>query len=128
MLINLSILFVFAVAMGHLLDPDDIDALFSFVSNAKSKWKEIGRNLGFTMKDLSDIVTMKAVNQDQDCFQELLQRWLNWAPPCRSFPYTEDLVGALRHVELHRLALSLEKNPDFMGNKEYTRIERASSC
>ena len=114
-----------AGAMGHLLDPEDVDKLFAFVESAKSKWRDIGRKLGFTMKDMEGIVTKKGVNQDQDCFQELLDLWLNWAPPCRSFPYTEDLVEALRHVQLHRLALRLEKNDDFMAKKEYTVIERA---
>lgn len=113
-------------AMGHLLDPEDVDALFSFVSSAKGKWRDIGRLLGFTIKDMEDIITMKGVNQDQDIFQELLLRWLNWAPPQRSFPYTEDLVEALRSVQLHRLALNLERNANFMDDKRRTRIERAS--
>eukprot|EP00731_Ephydatia_muelleri_P005300 Em0002g1476a len=95
------------VASGH---SKDVDALFAFVLSTKSKWKDIDRHQGFTMKDLNDLVTLKTLSQDQDCFQELLHRWLNWAPPSRSFSYTEDLVGALRHVELHRLALNLEKN------------------
>ena len=111
--------------MGHLLDPEDVDKLYSFVESAKPKWRDIGRTLGFTLNDLDGIVAKKGISQDQDYLQEMLYLWLNWAPPYRSFPYTEDLVDALRHAELHRLALRLEQNDNFMKDKEYGRMIRA---
>ena len=112
--------------MGHLLDPEDVDALFEVVKSAKAKWKDIGRKLGFTVKEMDNIVAKKGISQDQDYFQELLDLWLNWAPPEKSFPCTEDLLEALRHIGQHRLALKLEKCDDFMGKKEL--IKRKYLC
>ena len=103
--------------MGHLLDPEDVDALFEVVKSAKAKWRDIGRELGFTLREMDDIVAKKGISQDQDYFQELLDLWLNWAPPEKSFPCTEDLLEALRHIGQHRLAMKLEQRDDFMGKK-----------
>ena len=103
--------------MGHLLDPEDVDALFEIVKGAKAKWRDIGRELGFTVKEIDNIVAKKGISQDQDYFQELLDLWLNWAPPEKSFPCTEDLLEALRHIGQHRLALKLEKCDDLMGKE-----------
>ena len=107
--------------MGHVLDPEDVDPLFEVVKSAKSKWRDIGRELGFTLKEMDNIVQKKGISQDQDYFQELLDLWLNWAPPERPFPFTEDLLEALRRIGQHRLALKLADNEDFMGKKELTK-------
>ena len=104
--------------MGHLLDPEDVDSLFGIVKGAKAKWRDIGRELGFTLKEMGEIVQKKGISQDQDYFQELLDLWLNWAPPQRPFPCTEDLVDALRHIGQHRLARTLENTEIIMGMKK----------
>ncbi|KAL5505493.1 hypothetical protein EMCRGX_G006936, partial [Ephydatia muelleri] len=80
--------------MGHMLDPEDVDSLFGIVKGAKAKWRDIGHELGFTLKEMDEIVQKKGISQDQDYFQELLDLWLNWAPPQRPFPCTEDLLDA----------------------------------
>ena len=63
----------------------------------------------------------RGISQDQVYFQELLDIWLNWAPPERPFPFTEDLLDALRRIGHHRLALKLEAIEGFMGKKELTK-------
>ncbi|KAL5505499.1 hypothetical protein EMCRGX_G006944 [Ephydatia muelleri] len=113
--------------MGHMLDPEDVDSLFGIVKGAKAKWRDIGRELGFTLKEMDEIVQKKGISQDQDYFQELLDLWLNWAPPQRPFPCTEDLLDALRRIGQHRLALKLEGIEDFMGKKELIKRSPRSS-
>ncbi|KAL5505482.1 hypothetical protein EMCRGX_G006919 [Ephydatia muelleri] len=103
--------------MGHMLNPEDVDSLFGIVKGAKAKWRDIGRELGFTLKEMDEIVQKKGISQDQDYFQELLDLWLNWAPPQRPFPCTEDLLDALRRIGQHRLALTLENTEIIMGMK-----------
>ena len=100
-----------------MLNPEDVDSLFDIVKGAKAKWRDIGRELGFTLKEMDEIVQKKGISHDQDYFQELLDLWLNWAPPQRPFPCTEDLLDALRHIGQHRLALTLENTEIIMGMK-----------
>ena len=109
--------------MGHMLDPEDVDSLFAIVQSAKAKWRDIGRELGFTLREMDTIVAKKGISNDQDYFQELLDLWLNWAPPEKPFPCTEDLLDALRHIGQHRLALKLEGKDDFIAKKQL--IKRA---
>ena len=45
--------------MGHLLDPEDVDALFEIVKSAKAKWRDIGHELGFTLNEMNNIVAKK---------------------------------------------------------------------
>ena len=58
--------------MGHLLGSEDVDALFKIVKSAKAEWKDIGLTLGFTLKEINNIIAKKGASQDQDYFQELL--------------------------------------------------------
>ena len=104
-----------------MLGPEDVDSLFEVVKGPKSKWRDIGRELGFTLKEMDNIAQKKGISQDQDYFQELLDLWLNWAPPERPFPCTEDLLDALRHIGQHRLALKLENTELMIMKKLVTR-------
>ena len=119
-LIILSLISVEA-GMGHVLDPEDVDSLFEVVKSAKSKWRDIGRELGFALKEVENVVQKKGISQDQDYFQELLDLWLNWAPPERPFPCTEDLLEALRRIGQHRLALKLENTEKLMRMKDLVK-------
>ena len=103
--------------MGHLLNPGDLDSLFKFVKRVKVKWRDIGYKLGFKKDEMDNIVTTTGIHQNQDYFLELLDLWLNWAPPRKSFPCTEDLLEALRDIGQHRLASELEKCAEFVGNE-----------
>ena len=65
-------------------------------------------------------------NTPVDYFEELLEQWLNWAPPYRSYAYTEDLAGALRGAKLEKLAHTLESSDRFMKEENYKPVERAT--
>eukprot|EP00731_Ephydatia_muelleri_P009636 Em0005g222a len=84
--------------------------------SAHLRWRDIGRNLGFTHSELSAIVPKGGLTGPQHYFEEMLDQWLKWAPPNKKYPCTEDLVAALRQVGEHNLALKLEQDEDFMGN------------
>ena len=104
----------------HKLEESDLDDIFEFVKSASPKWRDIGRSLKFTHAELSAIVPQGGLTEQHHYFEELLHSWLQRAPPCNYFPYTEDLIKALRDVKLHKLAYDLEKKTDtFMSaNKE----------
>ncbi|KAL5499713.1 hypothetical protein EMCRGX_G011172 [Ephydatia muelleri] len=96
----------------HKLEESDLDDLFEFVKSGSSKWRDIGRSLKFTHAELSAIIPQNGLTEQQHYFEELLHSWLQRAPPCNYFPYTEDLIKALRDVKLHKLAYDLEKKTD----------------
>ena len=65
-------------------------------------------------------------NTPVDYLEEMLEQWLNWAPPLKSYTYTEDLVEALRAAKLEKLAHALENNERFMKKENYKQIERTT--
>ena len=91
-----------------------MDKLVKAVEDAKEKWKDIGKELGFT-NDLDDIERAKGRDGDYMyyCFQELLKRWLKRAPPLHFFPHVKQLADALRAEGEHRTAYELERSRDF---------------
>ena len=104
-----------------MLDPEDLDSLFAIVQTAAAQWRDIGRELGFTMRELGAIVAKKGISNDQDYFNVLLDVWLNWGPPEKSFPYTENLLVTLSNIGQHRLAQILAGNDDFIARKPLIR-------
>ena len=103
--------------MEHLLEPEDLDKLFDLLRLASKHWRNIGRQLRFTLQELDRITTKTGLSQDEHYFQELLDLWLNRAPPLHQFPFAEDLARALREVKSHRLAFKLESSKDLMADK-----------
>lgn len=106
---------------AHVLNPEDVDSLFKILKSANTKWKGIGRELGFAYEERNNIVP-KGTSHDEDYFEELLSIWLKWAPPLKPFPCTENLIKALRETKELNLALTLESNDNFMGKKRYKLI------
>ena len=113
-----------SVRFGHLLDPEDGLDLLATIKSAASQWREIGCHLGFKDKELNNMIPKN--NTPVDYLEEMLEQWLNWAPPLRSFAYTEDLVEALRAAKLEKLAHTLEIDERFMKKENYKQIERAT--
>lgn len=105
------------------MEENDLDALFEFVENAAPQWRNIGTKLGFRKVDLDAITAKTGLREDAHYFQELLLKWLNWAPPDHSLPYTEDLATALQK-DYGRLALKLrsEKNNPFMSEERLESV------
>ena len=98
-----------------MLKPCDAEAISKFLESAHLRWRDIGRNLGFTHSELSAITPSGGLTSPQHYYDEMLNLWLKWAPPIKPYPCTEDMVGALRTVGEHNLALRLEQDPGFMG-------------
>ena len=92
------------------LGPEHLKELFEMVKDAQEKWKDVGRALGFEIKELDGIGHAKSKDGDYYCFHELLSTWLNRAPPVYPFPCVEQLADALRAAEKHRTAFNLEHN------------------
>lgn len=99
----------------HVLKPADASLLTSFLQSANLRWRDVGRHLGFTHSELSNIAPTGGLTSPQHYFEEMVERWLKWAPPAKSYPCTEDMVAALRQIGEHNLALHLEQHSDFMA-------------
>ena len=89
---------------------DDRDQLLRKTKRAASKWREIGRELGFSESNLGDITRTTALHTDVDYYSEMLSQWLDWAPPEPHYiPTLGRFTSALRKVGLERLAYDLEQ-------------------
>ena len=109
--------------MKHQLTPEDQEHLYECVQGAHLHWKDIGRKLKMTHAETSSIVSTPGLTQTRDYLQEMLQRWLKWAPPIHPFPTTEDLADALRGVGAENIAYKLTKHKDFMSAERQKSLE-----
>ena len=104
----IPLLILLCCADKPTLGPEHLSELFDIVKGAKAKWRNIGTSMGFSHEELSEIPHTIGLTDDTGYFQELLQRWLNRAPPRYSFPRVEELASALREVRMDRTAYNLE--------------------
>ena len=74
---------------------------------SSDKWRAIGRKLGFTMIELDSIVREPGWNGDEDYYEAMLMRWLDWAPPIHTPPSLQSLLSALRAAGKERHANDL---------------------
>ena len=70
--------------------------IFRTTKSACDKWRAIGRNLDFTIDELDIIVREPGRNGDEDYYEAMLRRWLDWAPPKHTPPSLQRLRSALR--------------------------------
>ena len=89
------------------LSRQDHQWLSEAVNEAAANWRALGRELGFTHDELEDVVRHPGLHGDKDYMDELLRRWLRWAPPNHPLPCVEDLATALRSVGEERTAYDL---------------------
>ena len=90
------------------LSTEDHQWLRTKMSKVTAKWRALGRELGFTHDELEDIVRHLGLHGDKDYMDELLSRWLKWAPPNHpKLPCVEDLATALRSVGEEKTAYDL---------------------
>ena len=75
---------------------EDHQWLCETVSNVAAKWRALGRELGFTHDELTEVTRCPGLHGDKDYMDELLSRWLKRAPPGHPLPCVEDLATALR--------------------------------
>ncbi|KAL5477479.1 hypothetical protein EMCRGX_G024283 [Ephydatia muelleri] len=102
--------------MKHVLCPEDGDDLYTFIKSATPHWKDIARALKMTHVQTKDIISTSGLTQQSDFFQEVLHRWLKWAPPVHPLPTTEDLADALRAVGAEGVAYKLVKSSQFTSD------------
>ena len=102
--------------MKHVLCPEDGDDLYTFIKSATQHWKDIARALMMTHVQTKDIISTPGLTQQSDYFQEMLHRWLKWAPPVHPLPTTEDLADALRAVGAEGVAYKLVKCSQFTSD------------
>lgn len=83
------------------LTPDDIKVVRSAIYEVRSKWFDIGLELGITVNTLESI---KKDNDDvNSCFREMLVYWLKMVDPKPSW---STLIHALREPTIHENALA----------------------
>ena len=66
------------------------------MGHAAAKWRQIGVALKFSKNVLDTIAATSGNSSPEDCFTDLLSRWLNWAPPNHDLPTVKTLAEALR--------------------------------
>ena len=83
--------------------------IFQSTKSACDKWRAIGWELGFTSDELDSIVREPGRNGDEDYYEAMLKRWLDWAPPNHTTPSLQTLLSALRVAGKERQANDLAK-------------------
>ena len=93
------------------LRPGDLAILQSLLKPATPHWKEVGLSLGFNNSDLATIELMPLLipKGPTGYFSEMLNQWLNWAPPNHPWPTGEALVVALQNSGDEQLAEFIER-------------------
>ena len=96
-------------AASDPLSEEDHGWLFQKIRKVSAKWRDVGeaKTLGFSHEQLKAIANVKSLNTDEHYMQELLSRWLKWAPPNHPLPCVEDLATALCSVGEDRAAYDL---------------------
>ena len=92
-----------------ILQDDNHTELFKLTKKACSKWRGIGRILGFTEEQLSSIVREPGRTGEEDYYSAMLMRWLDWAPPNHNLPSAQQLSSALNEVGCERMAYDLNE-------------------
>ena len=94
-------------AASDPLSEDDHSWLFQEIRKVSAKWRDVGEALGFSHDQLKAIANVKSLSTDEHYMQELLSRWLKWAPPNHPLPCVEDLATALSSVGEERTAYEM---------------------
>ena len=102
-----------------ILNEDDHGNIFGSTKSACDKWRTVGRELGFTMNKLDSIVREPGRNGDEDYYEAMLMKWLNWAPPNHCYPSLQTLLSALRVAGKERLANDLAAKYKVHGQHWY---------
>ena len=102
-------------AASDPLSEEDCSWLFQTVRKVSAKWRDVGEALKFSYDQLEAIAYERSLRTDEHYMQELLSRWLKWAPPNHPLPCVEDLATALRSVEEERTAYDLMQMMESTG-------------
>ena len=97
----------FLDAIKATLNECDHGNIFQSTKSACDKWRAIGRELGFTSDELDSIVHEPGRNGDEDYYEAMIRRWLDWALPNHTPPSLQSLQSALRAAGKERQANDL---------------------
>eukprot|EP00731_Ephydatia_muelleri_P026577 Em0018g677a len=90
------------------LNEHDHTEIFRTTESASDKWRAIGRKLGFTSDEMDTIVREPGRNGDEDYYEAMLRRWLDWALPNHTPPSLQSLLSALcaadKEIQANNLA------------------------
>ena len=92
------------------LSPRDFDAIYDKLESHAARWRDIGRALGFTKGEMTNIECRPLLMQraPNSWLGEMLTQWLEWAPGDErrsvGFATKESLRAALLRVNLGQLA------------------------
>ena len=89
------------------LQSSDLSQVFEKTKSACTKWKAIGRRLGFKNEELSSMVHVDGNTTQEDFYVTMLNQWLKWAPPYHSFPAVQQLSQVLNEVNKQKQAFDL---------------------
>ena len=99
----------------------DHSNIFQTTKSACDKWRAIGWGLDFTTDELDAIVREPGRNGDEDYYEAMLRRWLDWAPPNHTSPSLQSLLSALR-------AAGKERQANYLAAKYKVRGHTESVC
>lgn len=95
------------------VDPDDLGFLLNHLQLIASHWKDLGLQLGLGLEELKTVeATPILIPGGPVAFlQEILHKWLNFAPPSHAQPTLTKLCEALKSpsVKQNRVAHDLEQ-------------------
>ena len=101
------------VLLYPLVDPDDLGFLMNNLQPIASHWKDLGLQLGLGLEELKTVeATPILIPGGPVAFlQEILHKWLNFAPPSHAQPTLTKLCEALKtpSVKQNRVAHDLEQ-------------------
>lgn len=80
------------------------------------EWMDLGRELGFKFAEIKNISATYLGSGNRVCLQELLDRWLNWAPPNHKLPAIDNIITAVRKLGHEKLAWKLAGDKNFKHN------------
>lgn len=96
----------------HRLGDRDYNEIYKKLEPHAHEWRKIGRELGFTSSEMDIIehTTRLHFNAPKSYLEELLRKWLQWAPGdgrgSTGFATKESLIAALQRANLGALAES----------------------
>ena len=99
------LLMLFLFIYSTVLSVKNFDEIFKTMRNSATKWKRIGKGLGFKKKVLDKISNTNALCTFEDDLRDLVYEWLTWAPPENPFPNQKDLATVLRGASLGQPSL-----------------------
>ena len=103
-------IFTESTSVTHLNDSDH-GAIYEKLAPRAAKWRDIGKELGFTEEEMDNIQSnpmLMMQSPPQSWLKEMLSQWLQWAPGdgrgSTGYATKDSLRAALLRANLEQLA------------------------